>query len=132
VWRFSRDCLSWEVHGLAALGDEFGVFTDEHLQSPLRSTSVSAGQVGGKLGAEPRQLGLDGGRLDDLDHRAPAGEMPGDVQRRRCGEPQRARAWSSSPSVWQCRPNWPRRTGTNLASTSTVAHSNIRGSLTMT
>jgi hypothetical protein len=43
------DGLSWEVDGLAALGDEFGVFTDEHLRSPLCSTSVSAGIAAGKL-----------------------------------------------------------------------------------
>jgi hypothetical protein len=40
----------------------------------------------GKLRADPRQLGLDGPRFDDLDHRAPAGEVPGDVQGSRCGE----------------------------------------------
>src|SRR5258705_412118 len=30
--------------------------------------------------------GLDGSRLHHFDHRAPAGEVPGDVQRGRCAE----------------------------------------------
>ena len=46
----------------------------------------SAGVAAGKLGTDPRQLGLDRSRLDYLDHRAPTGEVPGDVQWGRCAE----------------------------------------------
>src|SRR3981081_800632 len=55
-------------------------------RSPLSFMSVSAGVVAGEFCADPGQLGLDGSRLDYLDHRAPAGEVPGDVQRGWCGD----------------------------------------------
>lgn len=48
--------------------------------------SVRVGISARQLGSDPRQLQLDGSRFDHLDHRAPAGEVPGDVQRGRCGQ----------------------------------------------
>jgi hypothetical protein len=54
--------------------------------SPPSSTSVSAGVAAGELGADPGQLGLDRWWAGYLDHRAPAGQVPGDVQRGGCAE----------------------------------------------
>lgn len=72
--------------GIEVISANFSVSSMSTSRSPLSFTSVPAGIAAGQLGADPRQLGLDGSRFDYLDHRAPAGEVPGDVQRGRCGE----------------------------------------------
>ena len=72
------------------------------------SVGVAAGKLSTdpcQLGADPCQLGLDGSRLDYLDHRAPAGEVPGDVQGSRRGEADLGTPVVEIAVVWQWRPN---------------------------
>src|SRR5258708_13827004 len=68
---------------------------DEAAKSPVRS--AAAGIALGQLGADPCELGLNGSRFFYLDHPAPAGEVPGDVDRCRCGDAASRTAPASFP-----------------------------------